>query len=101
MALHPNLAGVLLNNPVGDRQSQPRAPRLASPRLGLGGKEWVVNSLYMLRRNASSGVRDYDADAVAVQRGYTQCASVRHGIFRVQKQIQENLLQPPSIALNR
>ena len=51
-ALHVNLAGVFLDNAVGNRESQPRAAAIAGLRSGLGRKERIVDTLQMLRSDA-------------------------------------------------
>src|SRR5215471_1343393 len=88
-ALDANLASVLLNDAVGDGKPQPGAPALAILRRSLGGEKRVVNALNVLLRNAFSGIGNHHAHTTAVRSGDSQRASVRHGIFGVQKQIQE------------
>src|SRR5580658_6952788 len=100
MALHANLSGVFLDDAVGDGKAEAGAAGLAFARRSLGGEERIVNALNMLRGNAGSGIGDADADALPVERGHAQRAAARHGVFCVQEQVQEHLLQSSRIALN-
>ena len=54
----------------------------------------------MLLRYAASGVRDYHADTIPIRRDDAQRTAVRHCVFCVEEQIQENLLQASGVALN-
>src|SRR5205814_10047693 len=47
-ALHPNFAGMLLDDSVGDRQAETSAAALAISRCGLGCKEWIVDAADVL-----------------------------------------------------
>src|SRR5216684_1357329 len=100
MTLHANLAGMFLDDAVGDGKAEAGAAGLAFARSGLGGEEGIVDALDVLGSNARSGVGNTHADAVAVHCGNTQCAAARHGVFGVQEQIQEHLLQSSRISLN-
>ena len=73
---------------------------LAVLRRRLGREEWIVNALYVFLRNASSGIRDDHANAVAIRGAHLQRSAAGHGIFRVQEQVQEDLLQPARVSLN-
>ena len=53
LALHANLAGVLLDDAVGDGEAQAGAAALAFLRRGLGGEERIVDALNVLRRDAA------------------------------------------------
>ena len=56
----------------------------------------------MFRRNAGAGVSDVDLHAVAVGRADVQRAALaRHGVFGVQEQVQEHLLQLAGIAMDQ
>src|SRR5580698_10142218 len=100
MAFHANFAGMFLDDAVGDRKAETGATWLAFARRSLGGKERIVNALNVLGGNAAPGVGHAHADTLAVDRGYAQRAAARHGVFRVQEQVQEHLLQSSRIALN-
>ena len=72
-----------------------------SLRRGLGGEERIVDALNVLLRDAAAGVGDAHADPVAVGGGDAQRSAFRHGVLRVQEQVQEDLLQASRIALDR
>src|SRR5215475_14432816 len=99
-ALDANLASVLLNDAVGDGKPEPGAPPLAVLRRSFGGEKRVVNALNVLLRNAFPGIGYHHAHTTAVRSRHSQRAPVRHGIFGVQEQIQEHLLQASWISLN-
>src|SRR5271169_6750074 len=101
LALHTNLAGMFLDDAVGDGKTEAGAAGLAFARRSLGGEEGIVNALNVLGSNARSGVGHADADALAVERGHAQRAAARHGVLGVQEQVQEHLLQSSRIPLNR
>src|SRR5579864_1898832 len=102
LRVHADLACMLLNDSVRDRQSKARAARLAFTRNVLGGKERVINLVDMLRRNAGAAVTDVDLDAVSVGRADVQRATfARHGVFGVQEQVQEHLLQLSGVAMDQ
>ena len=67
----------------------------------LGSEERIVNALNVFRRDARAGVGDSNAHHLAIRRGHAQFATARHRIFGVQKKIEEYLLQPARISLNR
>src|SRR6185312_7541102 len=88
LGIHANLACMLLNDSVGDGQAKTRAPRLAFTRNVLGSKEWVINPVDVLRRNARATVANIDLHAVAVGRADMQRAALAcHGVFGVQEQV--------------
>src|SRR5580692_834537 len=100
MTLHANLAGMFLDDAVGDGEAQTGAAGLAFARRSLGGKERIVDALNVLGSDAASGVGHRYADTLSIERGHAQCAAARHSVFGVQEQIQEHLLQSSRIALN-
>src|SRR5260370_6519984 len=100
MTLHANLAGVFLDDAVGDGKTEAGAAGLAFARRGLGGEEGIVDALDVLGSNARSGVGHAHTDAVAVHCGDAQRPTPWHGVFGVQEQIQEHLLQSSRIPLN-
>src|SRR5271168_85487 len=100
MAFDANLAGMFLDDAVGHGKTEPSAASLAFARRSLGGKERIVNALNMLGSNAAPGVGNAHADALTIERGHAQRAAARHGVFRIQEQVQKNLLQSSRIALN-
>src|SRR5579864_213830 len=51
--LHANLARMLLDNAIGNRQAQPCAPLLACLGGCFRGKERIVDAGYVFRRNAA------------------------------------------------
>src|SRR5580658_318009 len=100
LAFYANFARMLLDDAIGDRKPKAGAARLTLARRSFRGEKRVVNTLDMLGRNARSGIRDAHAHALSVQRGHTQRTAAGHGVFGIQKQIQEHLLQSPGISLN-
>src|SRR5258705_7799486 len=98
--LHTDLAGVLLDDPVGYGKSQPGAAFLAIGRRGFCGEEWIVNALYMFLRNSAAGIGHPHTYSVPVGCHNPQRTSLRHRILRIQEQIEEHLLQTASIALD-
>ena len=60
-----NLAGMLLDDSVGHRQSQSCAP-LPSRGAVLGGEEWIVDALNVFLRDAAAGVGNDHSHAIAV-----------------------------------
>ena len=85
----PIVAVVLVDDAVGDRQAEAGA---AADRLGR--EERIVDARQMLRRNARPGIGDLRERAIAVDPGrHRQPAAARHRITRVEKQVQEDLLQ--------
>src|SRR5579872_5675425 len=99
-ALHSDFSRVLLNNSITHRQSQARAFALPFARRRFGGEKRVINTLDVFLRDSASCVGDGDADAHAIRSRNPQLAAARHGIARVQKQVQEHLLQASRIALD-
>src|SRR3972149_4831417 len=65
-ALHPDLAGVLLDDAVGDRESQPGAAPLALVGRALGDEEGIVDAVDVLLRDAGAGVADGHVHSRAV-----------------------------------
>ena len=55
-ALDVNLAGVLLNDAVGDGEAEAGAALVARLGRGLGGEERIVDALEVLGRDAGAGV---------------------------------------------
>src|SRR5690242_5840183 len=86
---HVNLSRVFLDDSVAYRETKARAPAV-----GLGGEERIEDAVNVFARNSCAGIRDFDFDAAVVRAGADfEHPSTRHGIARVQKQIQEYLLQ--------
>ncbi len=101
LALHPNLARMLLNDAVGHRQAQAGALALAFSRRGLGGEERIVDALDVFLRNAGAGVGD--APRSRRRRSRWPLAAFRLRAWRpgVQEQVQEHLLQASRIAADQ
>src|SRR5438876_4616781 len=86
---HVNLSRVLLDDAVADRQAEPGAAAVR-----FGGEKRIKNAVDILAGNSRAGIRDFDFDAAILRGGADfQHSSAEHGIARVQKEIQENLLQ--------
>src|SRR5579863_6650927 len=100
-ALHPDLAGMFLNNSIRDRQTQSCATALAPWRAGLGGEERIVDSLNVFLRNPSARIRHNDTDPFTIRRRNAERTAVGHRILRVQKQVEKNLLQTSGVSMNR
>ena len=56
-ALDMNLAGVFLDDAVGDGKAQPDAAAVAGPGRGLGGEEGIVDALEVFGSDAASRSR--------------------------------------------
>src|SRR6187397_2053740 len=55
----------------------------------------------MLRWNADAGIRDFDRDIAAANPGrHGEPAALRHGIARIQEEIEKHLLQLVLLALD-
>src|SRR5215831_3873533 len=93
IGFHANLSGMLLNDAVSYRQTQPGASVLAFLGCRLGGEERIVNALNVLRRDAGTGVRNPHAHHLAVAGGNAQSPAARHRVLGVEEQIQKHLLQ--------
>src|SRR6185369_16072342 len=101
MAFHPNLPGMLLNDSVSHGKTQAGAFALAFTRGRFGGEERVVDALDVFLRDTAAGVGDDHADPVPVGGGYTERSALRHGVARVQEQVQEYLLQASRITADK
>src|SRR4029077_19997600 len=61
---------------------------------GLGGKKRIENPVNVFAGNSCASIDDLNLDASIVRTGpHFQDAAGRHGIARVEKKIQEHLLQ--------
>src|SRR6266478_4479423 len=61
---------------------------------GLGGKKRIKNSIDVFARNSCAGVHNLNLNATVMRAGsHFQNAARRHGIPRVEKEVQEYLLQ--------
>src|SRR5579864_3390160 len=101
IAFHANFARMLLDDAVRDRKSQPGAAVLPLGRRRLRREKWIVNALYVFRRDARAGIGNSHAHHVAVAGGHLQLTTARHRVFGVEKQVQKHLLQSSGISLNR
>src|SRR5450432_4403639 len=100
-AFDANLSGVFLKYAVGDGEPKTRAAILAFARCVLGGEKRIVDATDVFLSDSGTGVRDRDIHSLAVRRGDPQSSSpARHGILRIQEQIQEHLLQAAGTAVN-
>jgi len=94
--LNLDLAGVFLHDAVADRKPEPVPLRCPSCGVGLGGKERIVDAMEMLALDAIAGVLNGDKDVFPSvfccdPQGGVRCAV--HGIFGVQHEVQNDLLQ--------
>src|SRR6266850_871833 len=89
--LHPDFARVLLNDSVGYGESESGAATIF-PGARLRREEGIVNSSNVFLRDASAGVGDFNVNSASVICLNAQSTALRHGIFGVQEQVQEDLL---------
>src|SRR6266849_7053054 len=101
MTFHANFAGVFLNDAVGHREAEASSAVLSLAGCGLGGEERIVDALDMFRCDSRSSVGDADGNQGAVGGCDAQGSTAGHGVFGIQEQVQENLLQSTRVALNR
>src|SRR5258708_19377981 len=66
-AFNPNLARMLLNNAVGNRESKAGATFLPFRDGALGGEKRIVNAMNMFLGNSRAAVRNRDADPVSIR----------------------------------
>src|SRR5271170_4263929 len=99
-ALNVNLAGVLLDDAVGDRETEPSAAPVAWPGRGLGGEEGIVNAFEMLGCNACAGVGHDCLNMSVDECGHTERSAFRHGLLGVQQEIEKHLLQLAGVAVD-
>src|SRR5256885_2378483 len=84
-----DLSCMIFDYTVADGQAQagPAAIRFS-------GEEGIENAMYVLTRNACTGVRDFDFDAAVVSSGADlEHSAGGHGIAGIKKKIEENLLE--------
>src|SRR5436305_15045572 len=77
LALHPDLAGVLLDDSVSYGQAQAGAAALAFARRRFRCEKWIVNSRQVLGCNTAAGVADRDVDAAPIAGAHRRCAAAR------------------------
>src|SRR5580704_6637456 len=98
--LDANLARMLLDDAVGNREAQAGTPVLALANCGFSSEERIVNPIDVFGSNAAARIRDGNRNAGAIRSDHPQRAARRHRIFGVQEQVQKHLLQAPGIALD-
>src|SRR5947209_19322801 len=94
---------MLLHDAVAYSQTQTGAFVFALLGLCLGSEEWIVDAMQMLALDSCPGVLDADQHATCAAeggdaKGRAGCAV--HGVFRVQNQIEDDLLELAAIAVN-
>ena len=99
-ALDMNFAGVLLNDAVGNRESEPGAAPVAGPGGGLGGEERIVDALEVLGSDAAAGVGDKRGDMPVDQGRDAQGAAALHGLLGIEQQIEKDLLKFAGVAMD-
>src|SRR5438874_3298951 len=92
LAFHADLSCMLLNDAVGDGESQASTPLIPGAVRSLGGEERVVDAINMFLRDAAAGIPHHDVHAIAVRSAHRQYSALRHGVFGVEEQIQKHLL---------
>src|ERR1700739_2461835 len=65
-ALHADVSRMFLDDAVGDRKSKTGAAILTFRRRGLGGEEWVVNTMDVLLGDDRTGVGNWHRDEISV-----------------------------------
>src|ERR1700689_2429843 len=105
LTLDVDFARVLLNDAVSDGEAEAGAAGLAVAARGLGGEERIVDAAQVLGSDAGAAVGNGDADVAVDLSGDAQgpaFAGFRggsgHGVFSVQEEIEEDLLQLAGIA---
>src|SRR5215472_1013578 len=99
-ALHPDLSSVFLDDPVGHRETQTGASRLAFTRRTLRSEEGIIDLVDVLGSDAGAGIADADlysgpVGGIDAQRA----AAAGHGIFGIHEKVQEHLLQFAGVAM--
>ena len=80
---------MLLNDTVGHRQAEAGAFLRA-----FGGEKGIVDPVQMFGRDPMAGIGHFHLHAGAVPPGTDfERASARHGVARIQEEIQKHLLQ--------
>src|SRR5690349_10189542 len=94
-ALDGDVAGMLLDDAVGDRETEPCATPDA-----LGREEWIVNLGDVFRRDADARVGDFDQQRAVIGRGGLQPDETPfgNGVARVEDQVGKDLLQFDGVA---
>src|SRR5256885_13619605 len=84
-----DFSSMLVDYSVADGQAQARAAAVR-----LGGEKRVENAMNVFPGDARAGVGNFHFDAAVVRGGaHLQHAAARHGVARIQEEIQKNLLQ--------
>src|ERR1700757_3927118 len=97
-AIHFDLSCMLLNDSI--RHRQPQAGSTSSNVARLGGEERVIYPLDVLLGYAGARVGNHDLYAVAVDRADGESPALRHCVFGVKKEVQEDLLQLTCISVD-
>src|SRR5580704_8023933 len=95
-AFYMDLAGVFLHDAVGDSEPKPCAFVLSSLRLGLSGKERIVDAVKVLSLDTCAGVLDAHQHPPCAVEGCNLQRCVwcsKHRVLCVQHKIQNHLLQ--------
>src|ERR1039458_5096861 len=90
-ALDMNLAGVFLDDAVGDGKPQAGAAAVAGPGHVLGGKKRIVDALQVLGSDPAARIVDQRGHVVVLpveQRGHAQATAAGHGFLGVQQQVE-------------
>src|SRR5579859_2480212 len=99
-ALDVDLAGVLLDDAVAYGEAEAGAAPFAGLGSGLGSKEWVINALEIFGRDAGAGVGNDGLDVAVDDGREAQFSALRHGVFGVEQQVKEDLLELAGIAVD-
>src|ERR1039457_6718670 len=84
-ALDMDFSCVLLNDAIGDAEPESSAAAVTWLGRGLGGKEWIVDALEVLRSDARAGVSNHGGNMTVHERGNTETASAWPGFLDRQR----------------
>jgi hypothetical protein len=96
-----DLSSMLLDDAVGDGETEASAATLALFGRALGGEKGIVDPLQMLGRDTGAIVRDGNADESVGLSGNAQGSAACHRVFRVEEEVEKDLLQFARIAQDR
>ena len=99
-AFNLDLACVLLDDSVGDGESQPGAAPVARLRHGFGGEERIVDAFHVLWSNSAAAVGNHGLHMPIHKRGDAQIAATGHGFFGIEQQVKKDLLQLTRVAVD-
>src|SRR5579871_825330 len=96
-------ASMLLHDAIAYGKAETCALVLAISRLGLGGEEWIEDTLQVFRRDASAEIlyeEDDTADGFAGGDADARVGGAMHGVASVEQKVESDLLQLALVAVN-